>query len=691
MKIKSIKIRNFRRLENVNIDIESDESVFVGPNNSGKTSATAVMRCFLDNKDFKIHDFSVSRVNDFDAFIAEDNKEHLPVIDLDLWFEIISDSITFGRAFSLLPRLSDDYTELGVRLRFETTDADRLRTDYMAAYPPAVDGSHKQSLYHYLGVDRNLKRHFDIAYYSLERNKDNIIASLLDKAEGKRLLQSLVRVDFVDAQRNIDDDEAHRSNRLSVAFTTFYKKNLEQVEVAESANQVIDEHNQRLTEHYGNHFAELMGVIRGLGVPSVNDRDLRIVSSLSPEKALQGNTDLFYFDQAKNHELPEAYNGLGFKNLVYMAIQISHYHLQWMRTELNRPLSQIICIEEPEVHLHAQIQQTFISNIWEILTEAAKIEGNEEMVPQLVITTHSAHILDAVEFAKVRYFRRCELEGEHPDKVKTLNASQVHNLRKFQPSAISIEGLDVSEEEVLSFLKKYLKLTHCDLFFADAAILVEGTVEKLLLPKMIEKSAPALKQSYLTILEVGGAYAHRFAGLLKFLRIPYLVITDIDSVEPDGRHKVCRGDTESALTSNASLKKLLDVETIEELCDLNITKKTQTGDDRFIAFQTEVQVLEKGNQMMMLGRTIEEAFVYQNLSKYRSHEMGLGIEIPKHLPEVYKTVYELVNSAGFKKTDFALDVLASTADWSVPAYISEGLDWLNRLLDRDAGTNGVQG
>ena len=691
MKIKSIRIRNFRRLENVSIDIESDESVFVGPNNSGKTSATAVMRCFLDNKDFKIHDFSVSRVNDFDAFIAEANEEHLPVIDLDLWFEIISDSITFGRAFSLLPRLSDNYTELGVRLRFETIDADRLRNDYMAAYPPTASGSHKQSLYHYLGVDRNLKRHFDIAYYSLERNKDNIIASLLDKAEGKRLLQSLVRVDFVDAQRNIDDDEAHRSNRLSVAFTAFYKKNLEQAEVAESANQVIDEHNQRLTEHYGKHFTELMGVIKGLGVPSVNDRDLRIVSSLSPESALQGNTDLFYIDQERNHELPEAYNGLGFKNLVYMAIQISHYHLQWMRTEVNRPLSQIIFVEEPEVHLHAQVQQTFISNIWAILTEAAKIAGNAEMVPQLVVTTHSAHILDTVEFAKVRYFQRCKLQGEDHGIVKTLNASQVHNLRMFQPDSISIEGLEVSEEAVLTFLKKYLKLTHCDLFFADAAILVEGTVEKLLLPKMIEKSAPALKQSYLTILEVGGAYAHRFIGLLKFLRIPYLIITDIDSVEPDGRHKVCRGDTEGALTSNASLKNLLDVETIEELCNLDITKKTQTGDDRFIAFQTEIQVLETGNQMMMLGRTIEEAFVYQNLSKYRSHEMGLGIEIPKHLPEVYKTVYELVNSAGFKKTDFALDVLASTEDWSVPTYISEGLDWLNRRLHRDAGIKDDKG
>lgn len=50
MKVSSVAIRNFRRLENVQIDIEEKESIFVGPNNSGKTSATAVFRCFLGDE-----------------------------------------------------------------------------------------------------------------------------------------------------------------------------------------------------------------------------------------------------------------------------------------------------------------------------------------------------------------------------------------------------------------------------------------------------------------------------------------------------------------------------------------------------------------------------------------------------------------------------------------------------------------
>ena len=297
-----------------------------------------------------------------------------------------------------------------------------------------------------------------------------------------------------------------------------------------------------------------MDVIEGLGVPSVNDRQLRIISSLSSEMALQGNTSLLYIDPTLNHELPEAYNGLGFKNLIYMAIQISHFHLQWMKTEEKRPLCQIIFIEEPEVHLHAQVQQAFISNIWNIVQVASKKAGEDHMVPQLGITTHSSHILDTVDFGKVRYFQRCVLEGEDPAIVRTLNASKVLSLRNFKPQKKSADGDIENENDTLTFLMKYMKLTHCDLFFADAAILVEGTAEKLLMNSMIDKSAPGLKRNYLTILEVGGAYAHRFASLLEFLHLPYLVITDLDSVDPLDKRTVCRADVNGALSSNSTLK-----------------------------------------------------------------------------------------------------------------------------------------
>lgn len=682
MKITSIAIRNFRRLERVAIGFEEDETVFVGPNNSGKTSAAAAFRCFLGEKDFRVHDLSVSKVSVIDAFGDGSDAEGLPTIEMDLWFSIDPNHISFGRAFPLLPELSDELDKVGVRFKYQLRDPAKMRAAYWAAYPASDDGTRPRTLSQFLGTDSNLKQHYEIAYYSLDDSGEKTAETQLDSKDGKSLLKDLLRVDFVDAQRGVNDDEVNRSNRLSTAFSAFYKKNLEQAEAGQSAYQVIDENNQKLTEHYETHFSGLMDVIKGLGVPSINDRDLKIVSTLSPLEALQGNTDLLYIDAERQHELPESYNGLGFKNLIYMAIQISHFHLQWMKTEQNRPLCQLIFIEEPEVHLHAQVQQTFITNIWNIIKKAAKAAGQDDLVPQFVVSTHSSHILDAVDFAKVRYFERCELEGEDRQAVSTLNASRVHSLRNFHPEPVNVEGKQVDPDEAKRFLLRYLKLTHCDLFFADAAILVEGTVEKLLLPKMVEKSAPSLRTKYLSILEVGGAYAHRFEGLLSFLNIPHLVITDMDSVHPEGKHPACQGNYPGALTSNASLKKYFDVNTVQQLLALAAEQKTDEGNDRCVAFQVGITVEEDGKSLLMIPRTIEEAFAFDNFAILRSDELSVGVKVPDDLEEAYKAIFGRINSSGFKKTDFALDVLASETEWVTPGYIAEGLHWLEQRLGK---------
>jgi putative ATP-dependent endonuclease of OLD family len=683
MRISRVAIRNFRRLESVQIDIEERESIFVGPNNSGKTSATAIFRCFLGGRDFKIHDFSVARMADFDAFIATGDVERLPKISLDLWFTIDPESIAFGRVFTLLPELSD-FTRVGLRLSYEIEDAKKLREHYDAAYPAQVDGTRAKALSQYLALDANLGRHCAVRYFSLdEKSKDEappeIVTSELDPDEGKRILKHLIRVEFVDAQRNINDDDSSRSNRLSSAFAAFYRKNLEQVGHAADAHNVIDENNKQLTDHYAKQFDPLIKLIKNLGVPSINDRELRIISSLSPETALRGSTELLYVDPSRQHELPELYNGLGFKNLIYMAIQARHFHSQWVTTVENRPLCLMIFIEEPEVHLHAQVQQTFISNIWEVINQSAEEAGEPDLVPQLVVTTHSSHIMEAVDFEKVRYFQRCHTEGD-TTAFGIRNASAVRSLRAFQPEVETIDGKLVSPSESLAFLKRYLRLTHCDLFFADAAILVEGAVEKLLMAAMIESAAKRLRATYLTILEVGGAYAHRFEGLLSFLHIPYLVITDLDSVMPTGHPSACRADVVGARTSNASLKKLCGKTTVAELIALATADKQHASKDRCIAFQIDVLVTDGTVKATLRPRTLEEAIVYENFGLLRSGTLAIGITIPALLADAYQDVYDRIRSDSFKKTDFAMDILAYGEKWIVPDYIAEGLRWLEGRL-----------
>lgn len=496
MKLKRVCLNNFRRLESVEIDFEGRETLFVGPNNCGKTSATTAFKLFLKTRQFKIHDFSSSQINLIDNF-GKGEVVSFPAIKMDMWF-IIDPDTEYGRVINLIPQLTTLITNVGIRIELVVFDKEKLKKEYQEIVPVNEQGERTKSLSEYLSAPGNMSKYLQLRYFVLEETDQDYAIHHLDADEARKTLSSILRVDFVDAQRNMDDQELAKSNKLSSAFGAYYKNNLQQPEINEEANRVIDENNQNLSDHYETSFSGLMGILGNLGVPSVNDRSLRLVSSLSPETALQGNTELLYIDNESQHQLPEAYNGLGFKNLVYIAIQVSHFYLQWITTENSRPLCQLIFIEEPEVHLHSQVQQTFIANVWAIISDVAKNQDEQRKEPQLCITTHSSHILDKIEFEKVRYFKRCLSDNQDQVNARILNSSRVLSMRSFSPDSTSANGDMPDKTEVLKFLKKYLRITHCDLFFADAAILIEGAAEKLLLPEMIKKSAPSLEHNYIT-------------------------------------------------------------------------------------------------------------------------------------------------------------------------------------------------
>jgi len=701
-------LRNFRRLENVEINLEEEETIFVGANNSGKTSATAAFRLFVfpQRGEFRIHDFSsplVVQIDDFGKNEHDENGNKLPNIELDLWFTV-SPSTEYGRVAHFLPNVALETTEVGVRICFSVDDPVQLHEDYCSMFPKITStkgNSEQKTMSYFLSQSDNLKKYFSLKYFRLERTTESVTEAglalhAMKKDEGQKTLDSLLRVDFVEAQRNIADNDSVRSNRLSTVFADYYKHHLKQQENDAESMRVVEESNSNLTVHYEKEFKPLIKVIRGLGFPALNDRILKIISNLSPEKALSGNTVLTYFEEGTNHQLPEAYNGLGFKNLIYIAIQIAHFQIQWTGTEKNRPLCHLVFIEEPEVHLHTQVQQTFIRRIREVMKEIITGSADSKHTPQLVLTTHSSHIIAESGFQAIRYFRRVNTkpsEATAPPKNTKNIASEVLNLANFDKNN--------NEPMNLAFLRKYLKLTHCDLFFADAAILVEGSVERLLMPQMIKFETPELESAYFTNLELGGAYAHRFTSLLDFIHLPTLVITDLDSVDPAKNNKACRADTPNAVSSNASIKQLLlnkkDKMTKEEktryeeklkvssLIKFSSKNKdiSSNGSPKYVTFQQAVAVPDYGNGKTMTPRTFEEAFIYENISAIRESKIKASIHLPAELDyeNDYTLTYETVNAKSFKKVEFALNQIETDEVWITPAYIVEGLKWLRNKLE----------
>ena len=188
-------------------------------------------------------------------------------------------------------------------------------------------------------------------------------------------------------------------------------------------------------------------------------------------------------------KLPEKYNGLGYQNLISMVFDLMRFRDDWMRegkaklTQENDNLAieplHLVLIEEPEAHLHVQVQQVFIRKAYGVLTNHKFIKENEHFDTQLVISTHSSHIARETNFADLRYFKRLS-EGAEGD----IATSKVINL-----SEVFGKG-----DKTDKFVTRYLQTTHCDLFFADAAILVEGSAESMLLPHFIRNKYPELYQ-----------------------------------------------------------------------------------------------------------------------------------------------------------------------------------------------------
>jgi predicted ATP-dependent endonuclease of OLD family len=315
------------------------------------------------------------------------------------------------------------------------------------------------------------------------------------------------------------------------------------------------------------------------------------------------------------------------------------------------PGVHLIFVEEPEAHLHPQMQEVFIHQLSALKRLFPEIDTlHEPWTAQFVVSTHSSHVANRAPFSAIRYFR---LESSAPESL-----------------ARHSEVLDLSEAEGLDneFLHQYLTLTRSDLFFADKAILVEGTSERLIVPRAIEKLQAAgggagLSSQYVTILEVGGAYAHMFFPLLDFLGLPSLILTDFDSVGPlkDG-HRTSSVVHVGDRTTNATIKEWFrDKEaTPKQLLDFAETDKRVKG-NRYLAYQ--VPEVSK----TATGRTFEDSFILANPGIFGSMQGTSDADTEQKAAD---------QANSHKKSEFALTYSITQTTWRTPRYIERGLEWL---------------
>ncbi|QZT37183.1 AAA family ATPase [Halosquirtibacter xylanolyticus] len=734
MRIAYIEVQNFRKLKSCRIELSEKETILVGANNSGKTSAMDVLMLFLKKTKrtcFSPTDITLSnwiQVNEIEKNwlsqpLNEDalsiKKWESIVPSIDIWLDVTEDEVHY--VSNLIPTLSWNGGKLGVRMRFEPKDIESLFNEFKSTIDKSQhivssekNKKHKvelwpKSLKDFL--EKKFHNHFGVKSYILnpellkEPNEGKAIPQELpDEAIPleKEPFEGLFKIDVINAQRGFSDANTTDSptnssvSSLTNQLRSYYDKHLNPTENPNpediEALAAIDEARRQFDTKLKKSFGPAISELEELGYPGFSDPEIIISSKVKPTDGLDHESAVqFNVFKTENNEdipsyLPEKYNGLGYQNLVSMVFKLIRFRDEWLKKgkaksndtktdDVVEPL-HLVLIEEPEAHLHAQVQQVFIKKAYSVLRKHAELGDNTKLSTQMIVSTHSSHIAHEIDFTSLRYFKRLPASKE----VKVPCATIVNLSTTFG-----------SEDKTSKFATRYLKTTHSDIFFADAVILVEGSVENMLLPHFIKHKFSKLHCRYITVLEIGGSHAKQLQPLINDLGIITLVVTDIDSIKESSNEKVLPYKGKNYRTGNSTLKEWLPREqNFDKLIDLKVEDKTSENNLVRVAYQFPFKIEYKGNpDTLITPYTFEDALVFSNIKLFEKLISPSGL-IKKMVEALKKEdvieactdMFEALKTG--KKAEMALELLylEDPKKLETPLYIKEGLDWLNEKLSQ---------
>ncbi|BBM39839.1 hypothetical protein JCM16776_0030 [Leptotrichia shahii] len=404
-------------------------------------------------------------------------------------------------------------------------------------------------------------------------------------------------------------------------------------------------------------------------------------SDLSLDKALNDLVNYQYLD--KEIPIPENQFGLGYTNLVMIIANLIDY-IDKYEGDMSNSKINLICIEEPETYMHPQMQELFIKYINDAINKLLSKEDKKNLNSQLVISTHSSHILNS----KIH-------SGDGFDNINYVtfknNESRIIILKD---EKITPKNLETNKKmEHLKFIKKHIKFKVSELFFSDAVILVEGDTEYNLLPLYIDENE-YLKQKYITIFNIGGAYGHLYKELFELIELPVLIITDLDIKREkiEGKNGKKKND-------------ISQIEKIEEnMQSTNTTLKFFNKNNEMIVNIIKEEYIKNKNIIVCYQNKIyeyyptsfEEAFILTNFDNKILNKVLKNI-LQRTYSRIVKNDYENNKKNSYewqfrigennKKTELANELFYHIVTTNknnkipeLPEYIKKGLDQLDKLL-----------
>ncbi|WP_048190495.1 ATP-dependent endonuclease [Methanobacterium sp. SMA-27] len=503
MYLEKLIIKNFRAIERLELDFDKGLNILIGENNSGKTAVIDALRLCLG--DFKQPRDIYCSQSDFRIDKSKIDKK-IQNIEFDLIFKCENEIETAW--FNSLHVLdANGNHSLQLHFKFELLDFKSDKRVKRSVWGGKYEGGKvpfevRSALRNiYLGALRD-------ANNKLRPTQSNILGNLYsniiineDKEENQKEKEKLLQL----ITDTLDEEE----------WSRFIKK----------GNESILEHLNYLSYLTPDKKQDVKISFAPLEFGKFVQKLIMQLPVYSDESIDENHKQQFF-------EIWQ--NGLGLNNLIYTATVLGDIK---QKNKVYREEYNLLLIEEPEAHLHPQLQNTFFNYLKEL----------DENEFQIIVTSHSPTIA-----AKTDLNLLTILQNDH----NNISSTQIKDLKL--------------EDKSLKYLQKFLDVTKSQLFFANGVILVEGISEAILIPIFSKILAKKISEKYdierngIEVVNINGVAFEHFAKLFNSqdgnrLKCRCALVTDDDKGKA---HAEARIEKIMALESD-NLKPLLGEITFE--------------------------------------------------------------------------------------------------------------------------------
>ena len=671
MYINKIHIQNYRNFNDFKMDFHKGLNVIIGSNNSGKTGLLYAINLLNSPSSVSVDDFNKNNLLKYAELYAENPPEI--IIEYYISHRIAEDDTSDESIIRLLPFLGikefeENRTEKDGKVEYN------IAAEIKAVY--SLDIKYLDDYKKEFKTVNNFKEYFAMLKRFVEKHYSwSYTNGITDTKAEQKSATGVFEIQLIEAERTSEEVRKETKKEIETfAKSSEHAAELDalRADVSNDLKEILKDSITKLSDLFENEDNEI-------GLKKGN------VSIFSDIKANFSVSDAYVTevkDTKSGFVVPLQHNGLGYNNLINIYMLIKLTGIQKGRD------FKILCLEEPEAHLHPAMQ-------YKLFKYLKNLDKNNELNQQIFVTTHSSNI-SAVAGIDNMFMLAYERGDEYSDCFQQSLEEQFRD----------IDG-KTEKFNAKIHLTKFLDVTRSDMLFADKVILVEGIAEKLLMPLFMDACGCSYEDEHISVVEIGGKHFEHFVELFNgnTVRKKVLCITDKDFkwIDDDGKLKSCDAYQNEEVSHIKKLNERFDIENFRiytqslggktfedelllanmdnlEVAKIFFKKAVCDGLEEFFDkynFDISAWIINK-EDIDGRSRKVVDKYLYAFDKRIDS--------VPENTSFYEKLIFAelFLHYAKNKKGDVALSLLTDknlfnedeTTKIVVPEYIQEGLKWL---------------